>query len=461
MAEITLEKVRERLAREEERYVKARPRSKKLFEKARHSYTAGVPMSWMQIWPGGFPIFVKEAKGAHLTDVDGNRYLDLCLGDTGALLGHAPPEVIGPLTEQLNRGITTMLPTEECIAVGEELTRRFGLPCWQILMTASDANRMALKIAREYTGRRLTLAFNAAYHGSVDETLVVDFFGNLMNMPGLMGPLVEDPSKMTRIVEFNDLEALEKALAPGDVACVIAEPVITNVGIIHPDPGFHEALRRLTREHGTLLLIDETHSICGGPAGMTGELNLDPDIFVLGKPIAGGYPAAVLGITREISAMIEKRVPWHNFFGFGGTLSGNPAAVAAIKATLENLLTEDSFAHMVPLAKKMEEGIRAIIKRHDLPWYVSRIGCRVEFRFLPEPPKRGIDTFFDVDYNEVDLLTEGLSGPLELYIHVYCANRGIILSPVHNMALVSPMTTAEEVDRYVQVIEECILELLD
>lgn len=460
MTEITLDKVKNLLAREEESYAAARPRSKALFEQARRYYAAGVPMSWMRIWPGGFPIFVREAKGAYLTDVDGHRYLDLCLGDTGALLGHAPPEVVGPLTEQLNRGITTMLPTEDCIEVGAELARRFGLPCWQILMTASDANRMALKVAREFTGRRLTLTFNASYHGSVDETLVVDFFGNLMNMPGLMGPLVEDPSKMTRIVEFNDIEALEKALAPRDVACVIAEPVMTNVGIIHPEPGFHEALRSLTRKYGTLLLIDETHSICGGPAGMTGELKLEPDIFVLGKLIAGGYPAAVLGFSQEIGEMIGQRVPWFNFFGFGGTLSGNPAAVAAIKATLEHLLTEESFARMIPLARKMEEGIAAVITGHRLPWYVARIGCRVEFRFLPEPPRRGIDTLFDVEYNEVDLLSEGLSGPLELLIHVYCANRGILLSPVHDMALVSPVTTEEDVARYVRVIEECVRELL-
>lgn len=460
MTEITLDKVKNLLAREEESYAAARPRSKALFEQARRYYAAGVPMSWMRIWPGGFPIFVREAKGAYLTDVDGHRYLDLCLGDTGALLGHAPPEVVSPLTEQLNRGITTMLPTEDCIEVGAELARRFGLPCWQILMTASDANRMALKVAREFTGRRLTLTFNASYHGSVDETLVVDFFGNLMNMPGLMGPLVEDPSKMTRIVEFNDIEALEKALAPRDVACVIAEPVMTNVGIIHPEPGFHEALRSLTRKYGTLLLIDETHSICGGPAGMTGELKLEPDIFVLGKLIAGGYPAAVLGFSQEIGEMIGQRVPWFNFFGFGGTLSGNPAAVAAIKATLEHLLTEESFARMIPLARKMEEGIAAVITGHRLPWYVARIGCRVEFRFLPEPPRRGIDTLFDVEYNEVDLLSEGLSGPLELLIHVYCANRGILLSPVHDMALVSPVTTEEDVARYVRVIEECVRELL-
>ncbi len=460
MAEITLEKVKGLLSREEKRYGEERPRSKELYERARRSYAGGVPMSWMRIWPGGFPVFVREARGAYLTDVDGHRYLDLCLGDTGALLGHAPPEVVEPLTEQLNRGITTMLPTEDCIEVGEELARRFGLPYWQVLMTASDANRMALKAAREFTGRRLTLAFNASYHGSVDETLVVDFFGNMMNMPGLMGPLVEDPTKMTRIVEFNDVEALGKALEPRDVACVIAEPVMTNVGIIHPEPGFHKMLRELTRKYGTLLLIDETHSICGGHAGMTGKLNLEPDIFVLGKLIAGGYPAAVLGLSKEIGEMIAGRIPWYNFFGFGGTLSGNAPALAAIKATLKHLLTEKSYAHMIPLAQKMEEGISAIIKKHQLQWYVARIGCRVEFRFLPEPPRRGIDTLFDVEYNEVDLLTEGLTGPLEALIHVYCTNRGILLSPVHDMALVSPVTTEEEVNRYVGVIGELVEELL-
>ncbi len=460
MAEITLEKVKGLLAREEKRYVKERPKSKALFKKAQRYYVAGVPMSWMRIWPGGFPVFVREAKGAYLVDVDGHSYLDLCLGDTGALLGHAPSALTGPLMEQLDKGITTMLPTEDCIEVGKELSRRFGLPFWQVLMTASDANRMALKVAREFTGRKLTLAFNASYHGSVDETLVVDFFGNLMNIPGLMGPLVEDPSGMTRIVEFNDIEAVEKALSPRDVACVITEPVMTNVGIIHPEPGFHEALRSLTRKYGTLLLIDETHSICGGPAGMTGELKLEPDIFVLGKLIAGGYPAAVLGFSQEIGEMVGQRVPWHNFFGFGGTLSGNAPAVAAIKATLKHLLTEKSFAHMIPLARKMEEGVAAIIERHHLPWYVSRIGCRVEFRFLPEPPRRGIETLLDVDYNEVDLLSEGLTGPLEALIHVYCTNRGILLSPVHDMALVSPVTTEEDITRYVRVIGECVQELL-
>lgn len=460
MAQITVERVKELLAREEKNYAASCPRSKKLYEEARKYYVGGVPMSWMRIWPGAFPVFVKEANGARLIDVDGNEYVDLCLGDTGALLGHSPPELIGPLTEQLQKGITTMLPGEDCIWVGKELASRFGLPYWQILMTASDANRMALKVARELTGRRLILAFNASYHGSVDETLVVDFLGNLMHIPGSMGPLVEDPSKMTRIVEFNDIDALEEALASKEIACVITEPVMTNVGIIHPEPGFHEALRSLTRKYGTYLLIDETHSICGGPAGMTGELGLEPDIFVLGKPVAGGYPAAVLGFSSEIAEALAGRVPWHSFFGFGGTLSGNPAAVAAIRATLSTLLTREAFERMIPLAEKMEERIAAVINKYKLPWYVARIGCRVEFRFLSKPPRCGRDTLMEeVDYNAVDLITEGLTGPLEALFHLYCTNRGILLSPVHDMALVSPYTTEEEADHYVKTIEACIEEL--
>jgi glutamate-1-semialdehyde 2,1-aminomutase len=235
---------------------------------------------------------------------------------------------------------------------------------------------------------------------------------------------------------------------------------MTNVGIIHPEPGFHATLRELTRRYGTKLLIDETHSICGGPAGMTGELGLEPDMLVLGKPVAGGFPAAVLGLSQEIGEQIGRRVPWHNFFGFGGTLSGNAAAITAIRATLTHLLTAEPFKRMIPLAHHMEESIDRIIKEHNLPWYVARIGCRVEFRFLPKPPRCGLDTLKEVEYNAVDLLTEGLSGPLETLIHIYCTNRGILLSPVHVMALVSPSTTGEDVDRYVAVIRECVQELL-
>jgi glutamate-1-semialdehyde 2,1-aminomutase len=456
---ITIDKVRDILARENKKFAAMRPKSKSLAARACANFVGGVPMSWMRIWNGGFPIFVDHAHGATLTDVDGNQYVDLCLGDTGALTGHGHAQVTDALCAQMKKGITHMLPTEDAVWVGKELERRFGLPLWQVLMTASDANRMALKIAREVTGRKRILAFNFCYHGSVDETLCVSLFGNMMSIPGAPGPMVQNPSHTTELVEFNDIPALEKALAKEDIAVVIAEPVMTNVGIIFPDPGFHDALRALTRKHRTLLLIDETHCICGGPAGMTGQWDLDPDILVLGKPIAGGYPAAVLGFTEAIARKMEKRVPWHLFFGFGGTLSGNAAAMAGIRASLTYALTEENFARMIPLAEKMEKDIQQIIDDFKLDWYVARIGCRVEFRFLPKPPRNGMETLQEAPYNMADIFTEGLTGPLEDLIHVYCANRGILLTPVHEMALVGPDTTQADVDRYTAALRELIQEL--
>lgn len=461
MSKITIERVKSLLEREMKMFAQMRPRSKEMFEEARKHFVGGVPMTWMRIWEGGFPIFVEKADGTTLTDVDGNEYADLCLGDTGALAGHGQPDVVSALSEQMKKGFTHMLPTEDCLWVGQELEKRFGLPYWQVLMTASDANRMALKVAREVTGRRLILSFNFSYHGSVDETLCVNLMGNMMSIPGTPGPIVDDPSKTTRIVEFNDVDALEKALEPGDIACVITEPVMTNVGIIFPEPGFHDALREITRRTGTLLLIDETHCICGGPAGMTGEWSLEPDILVLGKPVAGGYPAAVMGFTKEIADKLEKRVPWHLFFGIGGTLSGNAAAVAGIRAALTSVLTRETFDRMIPLAQKMENGIASIIEDFNLDWYVARIGCRVEFRFLPTPPRNGMETLQDVAYNKTDLFSEGLTGPMEALIHVYCSNRGVMLTPVHEMALVGPTTTEGDVDRYVDVLRQLVAEIVE
>lgn len=458
MATITPEKVKTLLAQEEERFVRERPKSKALFEKAKKNLVGGVPMSWMRIWTGGYPVFVDKAQGVYITDVDGHRYLDLCLGDTGGLCGHAHPKIVEAITKQMkNRGTTTMLPTEDCIWVGQELERRFGLPYWQVLMTATDANRMALKVARSFTGRQLILGFNGTYHGSVDETLVVNFMGELMHIPGMLGPIVRDPSQMTRMIDFNDVDALKKALAPGDVACVITEPVMTNIGIISPEPGFHEALRAITKKYGTLLLIDETHSMCAGPRGVTGEIGLKPDIFVAGKFIAGGYPASILGFTKEISDWMAKRPPWHTFFGFGGTLSGNATAVAGIRAAFEHAINDENFARMIKLAKRMEDGLAAIISANGLAWYVARIGCRVEFRFLPKPPKNGTEAALaDVDYNAVDIMTEGMTGPLDALIHVWCANRGVLLTPVHEMALVGPTATQKDVDHYVRTIGELV-----
>jgi len=461
MAKITLDRVKNLLKREEERYEKDHPGSKLLFDQAKKNFVSGVPMSWMRIWSGGFPLFVDKAEGVYITDVDGRRYLDLCLGDTGGLCGHANPDIVQAIYEQMqSKGTTTMLPTEDCLWVGSELERRFKLPSWQILMSASDANRFALKAAREFTGRRLILAMNATYHGSVDETLCFKFGDMLIHYPGMMGPITRDPSETTRMVEFNDLNALEEALARKEIACVITEPAMTNVGIIKPEPGYLEGLRELTSKYGSLLLIDETHTMCAGPRGFTGATELVPDIFVAGKFIAGGYPGAILGFSKQLTTWLEKRIPWQNFFGFGGTLSGNAVAVAAMRAALDKVLNEDNFSRMISLAEIMEAGIARIINDYNLDWYVARIGCRVEFRFTPKPPRSGGEALFtEVDYNEVDIIEEGLTGPIEAMIHLYCANRGVLLTPIHEMALVGPTATGVDVQNYISILEEAVKEL--
>lgn len=461
MVSIESSKINGIVEREESRYVAERPKSQALFERAKKSLLGGVPMTWMNVWPGAFPIFVKEGKGTYLTDVDGHRYLDLCLADTGAMFGYSQTAVFEAIKDQMPKGMAHMLPTEDSIWVGEELKRRFKLPYWQIVMTATDANRFAIHVAREVTGRKLILVYNGCYHGSVDEALVVLLEGITINNPYSMGPRLDNPEQTTRVIEFNDIDALEKALSPQDIACVLAEPAMTDVGIIPPDPGYHAALRDLTRRFGTLLILDETHCLCAGPAGLTGELGLETDMLVLGKAIAAGFPAAVFGFSQEIGDKLNARIPWQNFFGFGGTLSGNATAATAIKAALEHVITQSNYDKMIPLAQRLAEGIEKIIKDADLPWYVARLGCRVEFRFRATQPKNGREALFEEDAsNQADLLKDGLTGPLEKLIHIYLANRGILLSPYHDMALISPETTSDDVDYYIKILAECVNELI-
>jgi len=351
------------MERETRRFAEERPKSRALFERARASLLGGVPMNWMVRWSGPFPLFVREARGAHFTDVDGHRYLDLCLGDTGAMTGHSPEAVAGAVAAQVRRGVTFMLPTEDSVWVGEELQRRFGLPFWQIAMTATDANRFAIRLARGLTGRKLVLVFNGCYHGTVDETFVSLRNGVTVPKTSSFGPPV-DPALTTRAVEFNDLDALERALEPGDVACVLAEPAMTNVGIILPEPGYHQALRGITRRTGTLLVIDETHTICAGPGGYTAAHALEPDILTIGKPIAGGVPAAAYGVSRDLAARAAAgiRVEDSDVSGIGGTLSGNALALAAMRATLERVLTPRFYETTIPLAERFRP---ALARRAD------------------------------------------------------------------------------------------------
>lgn len=421
----------------------ARPKSQARVGNGIQGFYGGVPMHWMTDWPTPFPILVDRARGATLTDMDGNRLDDFCLGDTGSMFGHSPPPVARAIRRQAGRGLTYMLPSEDALGLGALLQERFGLASWQIATTATDANRFALRVARAVTGRDLILVFNGCYHGSVDETMVRLKDGRPVNRPGLAGEFRDLPER-TRIVEFNDLPALERALADRRVACVITEPVLTNSCMVLPEPGFHEALRRLTRETGTLLLIDETHTISTGLGGYTRTHGLEPDLFVLGKPIAGGVPASVWGMSEETAsrytAYNAAKAPGYS--GMGTTLSANPLQFAAMKATLEEVMTEANHAHMERLAVRLADGLAAAITRHGLPWHVMRVGARVEFICAPGPLRNGGEA-------------EGAHAPeLEAAIHVALVNRGVLIAPFHNMMLVSPATTATQVSRLVRAFTD-------
>lgn len=444
---------RGRLARhielEQQRFVETHPRSRALFERAQKSLLAGVPMSWMVKWAGAFPVFVTTGKGAHFTDVDGHDYIDLCLGDTGAMTGHAPDPVLDVITERMRQGVTFMLPTEDAVWVGEELARRFGLPYWQIALTATDANRFALRLARAITQRPKVLVFNYCYHGTVDETFATLHDGVVGPRSGNLGPPV-NPVETTKVIEFNDVAALEAALAPRDVAAVLAEPAMTNIGIIHPDPGYHTALREITRRTGTLLIIDETHTICAGPGGYTQLHNLQPDLFVIGKPIASGIPAAVYGLSEEVAdrARVQTSLEDIDTNGIGGTLSGNALALAAMRVTLEKVLTPQNFDRMLPLAARFEQGVQEVIEAYVLPWIVKRLGCRAEYWFRPIPPRNGGEAAAAVDFE------------LDQYMHLFALNRGILMTPFHNMALISPYTSESDIDRHTSVFHEAVLSLI-
>jgi len=406
-------------------------------------------MNWMIEWPGPFPIFASRAKGSRITDIDGRTYVDFCLGDTGAMFGHSPNATVQAATRQLRRGITTMLPTEDSAWVGEELAHRFGVPYWQIAMTATDANRFALRMAREATGRRKILVFNGCYHGTVDEALVRLMNGKVVPREGSMPPPI-DPDITTKVIEFNDLPVLEQALASRDVAGVLKEPAMTNCGIILPEQDYLDGVREITRRTGTVWIIDETHTWCAGPGGYTQAYRLKPDMITLGKPVAGGIPAAAFGLSQElyektIGNMLAETTGVN---GLGGTLTGNALALAAMRATLERVITLRAYNHMIPLAKKFNQGVEDAIRDHDLPWHSVRLGTRVEYRFRGRPPRNGAEAIAAKD----PLLNK--------YVHLYDLNRGILLTPFHNMALMSPYTTRNDVDLHTKIFDESIQEML-
>lgn len=435
--------------RERDHFITAHPKSQALATQAAQHWLYGVPLHWMSDWSTPFALQVSRAQGSHLTDVDGLNYVDFCLGDTGAMFGHAPAPVAQAVQRQVAQGCTTMLASDDVAWVGAELARRFGLPMWQTALSASDANRFLLRWVRAATGRKKLLVFNGCYHGTVDDVFVDLVNGQPRQRDSLLGQ-VHDLTEHTVVVEFNDLPALEAALKAGDVACVLAEPVMTNIGMVLPEDGFWSQAQALIRQHGSLLILDETHTFSSGPGGYARAHGLQSDALVLGKPIAGGVPCAVYGFSAKLAqqAMQAKRAAPPGHSGIGTTLTGNMLAMAAMRATLAEVATDAAFAHMIALAGQLADGLRACIERHHLAWSVTQVGARCEFQFGSVLPVNGTQA-------------EALFDPaLESLIHLALLNRGVIITPFHNMLLCSPATTQADVQRLLTAFDEVLALLL-
>ncbi|HUG03353.1 MAG TPA: aspartate aminotransferase family protein [Steroidobacteraceae bacterium] len=436
------------MERERATFRRRHVRSGELSEQAKRSLLFGVPMNWMTRWPGDHPLFVDRAEGARFRDVDGNEFIDFCLGDTGGMAGHAPKAAVDAIAKQAARGITLMLPTEDAAWVGDELARRFGLPYWQFTLSATDANRCVIRWAREITGRPKIVVHNGCYHGTVDESVAMLENGRTVARSGNIGkPVPLDQT--TRVVEINDLEGLEAALAHEDVAACLFEPALTNIGIVLPDPGYHEAARRLCDRYGTLLIIDETHTISAGPGGCTKAWGLEPDFLTIGKTLGAGVATGAYGLTERMREKVYARTDSRNtdVGGIGGTLAGNALSLAAMRATLGEVMTDAAFVRMIALGERFEQGVRGVIESRELPWHVVRLGCRVEYLFRAERARNGAEA------------AAGQDDAIDAFIHLYLLNRGILMTPFHNMALMSPATTAADVDRHTQLFSEMAAEL--
>ncbi|GBF56842.1 glutamate-1-semialdehyde 2,1-aminomutase [Candidatus Phycosocius bacilliformis] len=445
---IDREKLAEFKARESDAFRRSRPLSA---ARARHDngFFGGVPQHWMLDWPMPFPLVVASASGTTLLDLDGHELTDLCLGDTGAMFGHNPAPVAKAVAAQAAHGLTAMLPSADVEAVGDLLRSRFGLPYWQITLTASDANRFALRAARAITGRKRILVFDGCYHGAVDETAVNLINGRTEAKPSLWGQAY-DLADVSVCVPFNDVDALAKALAREDIACVITEPALTNCGIVAPQPGFLEDVRRLTRSHGSLLLIDETHTLSTGPGGWTGTFGLEPDIFVAGKAVAGGIPTGIWGFNEAVKAGIERIrrdiPPGHS--GVGTTLSGSPLQMAALRACLGEVMTETTYAGMIASAIGLEDALNTLIKVRGLPWSVIRLGARLETVFAPDLPTNAVEMRASFDHD------------LEAAIHLGLLNRGFLVTPFHNMLLAGPGLPQSVPQAYVSALDSILDEIL-
>lgn len=428
------------------------PKSKAAYAEANHLF-GRVPMTWMNKKSTGFPIYFDRAEGNRVWDIDGNQYIDFALGDTGAMAGHRSPAVVDAIVNRVQTlgGLTTMMPTEDAEWVARNLSERFGMAKWSFSLTATDANRWAIRLVRAITGKPKILFHSYCYHGSVDESLIVTSAdGKGMNRPGNVGSPV-DVTLTSRVAEFNDVDGLERQLAHGDVAAVLMEPALTNIGIVLPEPGYLQAVRELTRKYGALLIIDETHTFSADWGGMTRRDHIEPDVFVIGKAIAGGIPIGAYGLSHELAERILSRTDLDliDMGGVGGTLAGNPLSMAAARATLEQVLTKENFDRMIALATYYSESVNALFEKYNLPWSINQLGTRAEYRFAKPYPLTGTDAAESADHE------------LEDFIHLYLANRGVLLTPFHNMALMCPTTTKSDIETHNLLFEEVIQKLVD
>jgi len=434
--------------RERDTYIHDNPHSAALAVQSSRHLLFGVPLHWMNDWGTPFALHVDHARGARVTDADGHERVDFCLGDTGAMFGHAPQPVAAALQQQSTRGYTAMLATADAAEVGRLLAERFDLPFWQFAMSATDANRYIVRWIRAATGRSKILVFNGCYHGTIEDVFVDLVDGCPVQRDSLLGQ-VHDLTAHTVVIEFNDLPALDAALAGGDVACVLAEPVMTNIGMVLPEPGYWQKAQQIIHGRGTLLVMDETHTISTGPGGYARAHGIRADAMVLGKPVGGGVPSAVYGMSHELAERAvqakQKAPPGHS--GIGTTLTGNMLAMAAMRATLSEVMTAAAYAHMLVLAERLAKGIRAALVRHGLPWCVTQVGARVEFQFCAVPPRNGSEAGAVLD------------SELEHLIHLGLINRGVLITPFHNMMLVCPSTTEDDVAHLLCALDAVLTEI--
>ena len=433
---------------ERERFNRLHPQSIAVSQLANQHFLYGVPMHWMNDWGTPSPLFVTSANGAHFTCADNIEYTDFCLGDTGAMFGHSPAAVAHAITTQAHKGFTAMLPSTLAPDVGAALSEFFGLDCWQLATTATDANRFVLRWARAVTGRKKVLVFDGCYHGTVDDSMLDIVDGKVINRQSLLGQ-VQDLTLYSVAVPFNDLAAVERELASGDFAALLTEPALTNCGMVLPNDGFIEALRALCTKYSALLILDETHTISTAHGGWAKANKVVPDFLVVGKPIAGGLPAAAYGFSSDMAARMktakDSATPGHS--GIGTTLSGNMMTLAAIHATLTKVATEAAYQHMLALARLLDHQLNAVINANNLSWNITRLGARLELQFCASAPTNAAEA------------RNAQNDTIEGAIHLYLLNRGVLLTPFHNMMLVCPATSEADVSKLIRIFNDCLTEL--